>query len=1045
MANFPPLNVPPTVVMSRLCNTEARLAKDPDKAMSYKDQILKLEQAGYVVKLSPEEMHNSKEAWYIPHHMTSHNNKDRIVFDCSFTFQGQCLNKYLLPGPILGPTLLGVLLRFRQHSVAISGDIKGMFHQVRLLPPDKPLLRFLWRDMNKAAPPSVYEWQVLPFGTTCSPCCAIYALQKHVKEYQSDKDVQSSVMQCFYVDNCLQSFPSAESARTLLDKLRNHLSEGGFDLRQWASNNPVVISHLPSEVRTASNELCLTEDKPSGPHERTLGLLWNCETDLFVYKYTTLASHPTTMRRIYAVLARLYDPLGYLLPFTTRAKTLVQELWRKERDWDDPSLPHNLLETWKSWEEELYLPQIAIPRCYTSKEMDVSTTVRDIHIFCDASERAYGAVAYLRSDDLEGHVELSFLLARSRVAPKRNLTIPRLELCAALLGARLCELIQTELTLPVRTTTLWTDSTTVLHWLQSDSCRFKVFVGARVSEIQNLTNSQDWRYINSATNPADDVTRGKSLKEFLSPNRWTKGPSFLHEPPNNWPTVTDLHPDDDQTELKKSYFFGIVSTPSHTYTPCFRTYQELLDFTARSLPNQKGNIPSAADYLTAEQEILRQAQLDSFGEDLARLQSDKPLSSDSPVYCLSPVLCRNSGLIHVGGRLRQSPDLELNVIHPIVLDPAHPVTKLIIQDYDDKLHHAGSERLFAELRWKFWILRGREAVRRHQYSCAACQKWRAQPIIPKMSDLPAASLRLFKPPFYSTGIDCFGPYVVKTGRRSEKRWGIIFKCLTTRCIHLDLLNSMDTDSFLMALQRFISRRGTPLEIICDQGTNFKGGDKELRAAFDNLAPTLQPILMTKRIHFKFNPPHAPHFGGAWEREIRSVKNALKRTIGAQMVTEEVLRTVLIEIEGILNSKPLGYVSSDIADIDPITPNLLIMGRHDSSLPLVSYSDSDLLGRRRWRHAQILADHFWRHFIKDYLPSLQRRHKWQKENPDLTLNSVVMIMDSRLPRALWPVGRVTRLLKSPDDRIRTVEVLAQDRTYIRPVSCLIPLPPLPDED
>ncbi|XP_076736554.1 uncharacterized protein LOC143415116 isoform X1 [Maylandia zebra] len=234
-----------------------------------------------------------------------------------------------------------------------------------------------------------------------------------------------------------------------------------------------------------------------------------------------------------------------------------------------------------------------------------------------------------------------------------------------------------------------------------------------------------------------------------------------------------------------------------------------------------------------------------------------------------------------------------------------------------------------------------------------------------------------------SGIDCFGPYKVKTGRRSEKRWGIIFKCLTTRCIHLDLLNSMDTDSFLMALQRFISRRGTPLEIICDQGTNFKGGDKELWAAFNNLAPTLQPVLMTKRIHFKFNPPHAPHFGGAWEREIRSVKNALKRTIGAQMFTEEVLRTVLIEVEGILNSKPLGYVSSDIADIDPITPNLLLMGRHDSSLPLVSYSDSDLLGRRRWRHAQILADHFWRHFIKDYLLSLQRRPKWQKENPDLT--------------------------------------------------------------
>lgn len=232
LANSPLLNIPQFAVMSRLCNTESRLFKDPDKAISYCDQISKLEQAGYVAKLTPEDVHSTKEAWYIPHHMVTHNNKDRIVFDCSFTFQGQCLNKYLLPGPILGPSLLGVLLRFRQHVVAISGDIKSMFHQILLLPQDRPLLRFLWRDMNKDVSPTVYQWQVLPFGTTCSPCCATYALQKHVKDNQTDEDVQYSVTQCFYVDNCLQSFPSAAAARTLLDKLRATLSGGGFDLRQ---------------------------------------------------------------------------------------------------------------------------------------------------------------------------------------------------------------------------------------------------------------------------------------------------------------------------------------------------------------------------------------------------------------------------------------------------------------------------------------------------------------------------------------------------------------------------------------------------------------------------------------------------------------------------------------------------------------------------------------------------------------------------------------------------------------------------------------------
>lgn len=194
-----------------------------------------------------------------------------------------------------------------------------------------------------------------------------------------------------------------------------------------------------------------------------------------------------------------------------------------------------------------------------------------------------------------------------------------------------------------------------------------------------------------------------------------------------------------------------------------------------------------------------------------------------------------------------------------------------------------------------------------------------------MADLPAARLRLFKPAFYSTGMDCFGPFEVKVGRRREKRWGIIFKCLTTRAVHLDLLTAIDTDAFLMALRRFIARRGTPAELFSDQGTNFKGGERELREAFTRMSPSLQALLAPQKIAFRFNPPAAPHFGGVWEREIRSVKSALYATLGARPVTEEVLHTVLTEVEGILNSKPLGYVSADASDPDPITPHVLLMG------------------------------------------------------------------------------------------------------------------------
>ncbi len=267
--------------------------------------------------------------------------------------------------------------------------------------------------------------------------------------------------------------------------------------------------------------------------------------------------------------------------------------------------------------------------------------------------------------------------------------------------------------------------------------------------------------------------------------------------------------------------------------------------------------------------------------------------------------------------------------------------------------------------------------------------------------------------------------------------------MTTRAVHIDLLASMDSDSFLMALRRFIARRGKPFEILSDQGTNFKGGEKELRNAYAALQPEIQTLLASQQIKFSFNPPNAPHFGGCWEREIRSLKTALRVTLGAQTVTEEVLQTVLIEIEGILNAKPLGYTSSDIADPDPVTPNILLMGRRDASLPHVAYQDSELLSRRRWRHSQLLADHFWMHFIRNYLPSLQTRQKWMSETDNLLIGKTVMIVDPQLPRAVWPVGRIVQVFPGKDNRVRSAEIKVKDRTYLRPVTKIICLPPMPE--
>lgn len=616
-----------------------------------------------------------------------------------------------------------------------------------------------------------------------------------------------------------------------------------------------------------------------------------------------------------------------------------------------------------------------------------------------------------------------------------------------LTGAQLAKVLQEELTLPIKDFTFWTDSTTVLSWLRSESCHFKVFVGTRVAEIQDLTEGESWRYVASAYNPADDITRGKPLSELTVQSRWGQGPTFRQKTPDQWPEPSlTLPTPTNSEELRKAALCGLTVVPSGSSVPDasqFKDYRDLMEVTVKALPGVETASPTAEHYRAAENLILQRPQQDSFSADLQRLKEGKPVPSNSRLRTLSPLLDSFAQLIRVGGRLRHSPSLEAETIHPVVLDPKHPTTQLIIRAFDEQLHHSGTERVFTEMRRKYWILRGRKAIKHHQRQCTDCRKWRGKPEIPVMADLPSARLRLHKPAFYSTGVDCFGPYTVRVGRRNEKRWGVIFKCLTTRAVHLDLLSSMDTDAFLMALRRFVARRGKPYELLSDQGTNFRGGERELKEAFASLQPELQTQLAPQQIKFAFNPPSAPHFGGCWEREIRSLKRALEVTLGAQTVTEEVLMTVLIEVEEILNSKPLGYVSSDVADPDPITPNILLMGRLDASLPQVVYPQSELLSRRRWRHSQLLADHFWKHFIQFYLPGLQARQKWYSDTPNIEIGATVMIIDSQLPRALWCVGRVTQTLPGGDGKVRTVQVKVGDRSYTRPVARLIRLPALPE--
>ncbi|KAL0153033.1 hypothetical protein M9458_051632, partial [Cirrhinus mrigala] len=317
--------------------------------------------------------------------------------------------------------------------------------------------------------------------------------------------------------------------------------------------------------------------------------------------------------------------------------------------------------------------------------------------------RAYGSVAYLRLEDEEGRIHTLFVMARSRVAPKKQLSMPQLELCGALTGAQLAKLLLNEITLPIHNTILWTDSVTVLTWIKSESCHYKVFVGTRVAEIQELTSSDNWKYVDSELNPANDITRGKSLYELSHFCQWNQGPHFLQQSREHWPTQPTLSSTDENPE-------------QHT------TWADLVQATYQTVHGTIAPPMSAAQCIDTEVLLLRQAQQDSFPDEVHTLQNGKVIHTSSRLSTLSPEYDQVLGIIRVGGRLRKAENLDADSLHPIVLAPDHPITK---QDYDNRLLHPGPERVFAELRKTYWIIQGRQAIKKYQRQCRECRKWRS--------------------------------------------------------------------------------------------------------------------------------------------------------------------------------------------------------------------------------------------------------------------------------------------------------------------------------
>ena len=568
---------------------------------------------------------------------------------------------------------------------------------------------------------------------------------------------------------------------------------GGFKLTNFCCNSLEVLESIPIEERAKSLH-SRSLDCEGFPSERALGVQWFLKSDSFGFTIK-MKTKPSTRRGILSMMSSIYDPLGFVAPFLLQAKKILQDLCREQKlNWDD-QVPEEYLRRWNEWLSELHLLEnVSVKRCIKPIEFGEIASSQ-LHVFSDASSIGYGAVAYLRLSNVAGIVHCSFLHGKARLAPLKVTTIPRLELTAATVAVRIGQQLQRELDIKLDSITFHTDSTTVLHYILNEKKRFPVFVANRVQMIRDYSNVHQWRYVDTKQNPADCASRGLDGQGITQNQLWLTGPDFLWKPESSWPS---------QPNLSKDYGLGessVVTSASITIDKSIPTVTTLIDHYSswyrlkravaiylkifkllkeRMLRRLKLNISllhtdptlTVMDIAQAETRLLIFTQCQHFSEvkdalekytestDPATKNHKIRVPKNSSVYKLDPFL--QDGLLRVGGRLSKM-DMADEMKFPILLPYKCVVTTLVLQDIHERLVHAGRNHPLAQLRERYWVVHANSAVRQLISKCVTCRRLRTPVCEQKMSDLPTDRGSM-APPFTFTGVDYFGPFMIKQGR-----------------------------------------------------------------------------------------------------------------------------------------------------------------------------------------------------------------------------------------------------------------------------------------
>lgn len=1055
------------IALNRLHHLERRFARRPEFQRSYTDFITDYQMRNHMEDIETNEKPKNK-VYYLPHHAvvreSSATTKLRVVFDgTAQPSNGSALNDELLVGPTLQQDLRDLIIRWRTHKICLLADVKQMYRQILVSREDADYQRILWRESPLA---NVVEKRLLTvtYGTSCAPYLAIRTLKQLAHDEKSQfPDLFDTINNDFYMDDLLTGANDEVTAINLQKRITQVMSKGKFEMHKWASNSSVVLQEVPSSSKLSNESVEITIDETI----KALGILWNSHTDVFELKIdVSVQTKPFTKTTVLSDIARAFDPLGFLGPVIVIAKMFLQKLWLCGVGWND-ELPLELISEWSSYREQLSrMGKIYLKR-WMHTDYDESARF-EVHGFSDASCLAYSAVVYLRVITANA-IHTSLVIAKTKVAPVKQVSLPRLELCGAVLLAKLMKDVMTSLKISEEATFAWTDSMIVLSWLRKNPNIWKTFVANRTTEILNVLCSNQWHHVKSQDNPADCASRGISPELLKTYDLWWHGPRFLRESESiSYPfvkipeTIVELKP--SKSNLTESAFAGVTLSNDELmgHLNKYSNLQKLIRVTAQMLKfvkickmkitarRSQSEPASFTQYLTVEElktatnVCLRLSQEIYFMEEIQMLRKGSRLPSSSKLLSLTPYI-DDQNILRVAGRLRNA-QISDDTKSPIVLSSKCSLSLLIVKDAHIHALHGGPQLTLNIVRHKYWIIGAKNLIKRAIRQCITCFKHSSTPITQLMGQLPACRVTPGKP-FRSSGVDYAGPVTLKMypGRcqRTCKSYICLFVCTVTKAIHLELVSDLSTAGFLAAFRRFTSRRGHCSDLWSDCATNFTGASNELDCMFKNrksqVVGEIAELLANDKTTWHFIPPGSPHFGGLWEAGVKSVKAHLKRVIGQTLLTFEEYTTLLSQVESCVNSRPLTPISSSIDDISPITPGHFLIGEAPIVVPEESLSHLSLSRLDRWQMLQRMLQDLWTRWSAEYLTTLQNRYKWSVTTHEPDIGTVVLVKDERLPPGKWLLGRIIAKHPGKDGLTRVVTLKFKNNIFKRPVTKICPLP------